>query len=77
MERCGITEIKVDDGSFKAKLTKGIASVIIDDENKFSDNSHFVKWTKSISKTEIKKALEQGEIVEGARLETKPSLRLG
>ncbi len=77
MERCGITEIKADDGSFKAKLTKGIASVIIDDENKFPDNSPFVKWTKSISKTEIKKALEQGEVVEGARLETKPSLRLG
>lgn len=77
MERCGITEIKADDGSFKAKLTKGIASVVIEDENKIPDNSPFVKWTKSISKTEIKKALENGEAIEGARLETRPSLRLG
>lgn len=76
MERCGITEIKANDGSFTAKLTKGRASVVVEDESKFLDDSPFVKWERSISKTAIKEAIDKGELVEGARLEQSPSLRI-
>lgn len=76
MEKCGITEIKALDGTFTAKLGKGRPSVVIDDESLFADDSPFVKWTRSVSKTAIGEALKAGEDVPGARLETKPSLRI-
>lgn len=76
MERCGISEIKANDGSFTVKLTKGRPSVVIEDESKFLDDSPYVKWERSISKTAIKEALDKGELVEGAKLEQSPSLRI-
>lgn len=76
MERCGISEIKANDGSFKAKLIKGRKSIIIEDESKFLDDSPYVKWTRAISKTAIKEALDNGEQVEGARLEQSITLKL-
>jgi hypothetical protein len=76
MEKCGISEIKSLDGTFTAKLGKGRPSVVIDDESSFPDDSPFVKWTRTVSKTDIAAALNAGEEVPGARLETKPSLRI-
>ncbi|AZS49804.1 hypothetical protein DM558_02965 [Entomomonas moraniae] len=44
MERCGITEIKMNDDNFTSKLNKGRASVVVeDDETKFLDDGSFVK----------------------------------
>lgn len=76
MERCGISEIKANDGSFTAKLTKGRSSVVIEDESKFLDDSPYVKWERSISKTAIKEALDKGELVDGAKLTQSPSLKI-
>lgn len=76
MERCGITEIKANDGSFTAKLAKGRSSVLIEDESKFLDDSPYVKWERSISKTAIKEALDNGELVDGAKLIQSPSLKI-
>ena len=76
MEKCGITEIKANDGTFTAKIGKGRPSVVIDDESAFPDDSPHVKWTRSVSKTSVGEALKAGEEVPGARLETRPSLRI-
>ncbi len=76
MERCGITEIKANDGSFTAKLSKGRPSVIIEDDSKFPDDSPYVKWERSVSKTAIKESLDKGELVDGARLEQSSTLRI-
>lgn len=76
MAACGITEIKAVDGSFTAKLAKGTPSVVLDDESLFLDDSEFVTWTRSLSKSKIAAAIKDGREVLGAHLETKPSLRL-
>lgn len=76
MAACGITEIKAIDGSFTAKLAKGTPSVVLDDESLFLDDSEFVTWTRTLSKSKISAAIKDGRNVPGAHLETKPSLRL-
>jgi len=76
MERCGISEIKAIDGSFTAKLMAGRDAVVIDDESLIPDDSEYVKWSRTISKTAIASALKDGHSVPGAHIERKPSLRL-
>lgn len=76
MAACDITEIKAVDGSFTAKLAKGAPAVVLDDESLFLDDSEFVTWTRSLSKSKIAAAIKEGREVPGAHLETKPSLRL-
>jgi hypothetical protein len=69
MDRVGITEIKANDGSFCAKIKKNPPSVVIESEIRLP--KQFVKSeviTKP-DKTAIKKALQAGENVPGARLE--------
>jgi hypothetical protein len=77
MERCGISEIKAIDGSFTAKLTAGRESVVIDDESLIPDDSEYVKWSRTVSKTAIGDAIKAGKEVPGAHLEKRPALRLG
>jgi hypothetical protein len=74
MERCGITNIKALDGSFSATLTKPRASVVID--NPAQIPSHFMKVKYEPDKTAIKEALDDGQQIDGAHIEHKPSLRI-
>ncbi len=76
MQRCGITEIKAIDGTFKAKLGKGRPSVVVTDESLIPDDSKFVRWTRSVDKTAIAAAIAAGEQVPGAHVEINPQLRL-
>ena len=77
MEKAGISEIKAIDGSFTAKLGKGRPSVVIDDESLIPDDSEFVKWTRSVSKTAIGDAIKAGREIPRAHTETRPTLRIG
>ena len=76
MEKAGISEIKSIDGSFTAKLAKGLPSVVIDDEALIADDSEFVRWKREINKTAIADAIKSGQYVPGAHIEVRPSLRL-
>lgn len=76
MERCGISEIKAIDGTFSAKLQKGRASVVIDNESLIPDDSEFIRWTRAVDKTAIAAAIKAGQEVPGAHIETRPALRI-
>ena len=65
---------KVEAGIFKWSLQYGPGRVEITDETKIPD-AYFVKEIKPL-KTEIKKAIESGEITEGAEIVREKSLRL-
>jgi hypothetical protein len=67
MQACGITEISSPE--FTLKVAKNPVSVVIDNENLLEEKFMKITVTKKPSKAEIKKALEDGENVNGAHLE--------
>jgi len=73
MERCGITEIKANDGTFTAKITKGRESVVIHDESMLPA-SVMVQKEPEPSKTLIKQFIDEHGECPGACLERNTSL---
>ena len=77
MTACGITEIKSDDGTFKASLSIGRdESVEVFDEQQLPFNYMVEKVTKSPDKALIKQAIKDGFDVPGARVIKKDRLIL-
>jgi hypothetical protein len=77
MTACGITEIKSDDGTFKASLSIGRdESVEVFDEKQVPADYMVEKTTSAPDKTLIKKAIKDGYEVPGARLVKKDRLSL-
>ena len=77
MSACGITEIKSDDGTFKAKFESGRdESIEIFDEKQLPFNYIVEKVTQTPDKTLIKKAIKDGFDVPGARLVKKDRLTI-
>lgn len=76
MQACGITEIKANDGSFRARLMAGRESVVIDDEQELPGEYLRIKQVVEPDKTVILKALKSGESIPGAHIERKPSLKI-
>lgn len=69
MTACGITEIKSDDGTFKALLAIGRdESVDVFDESQLHFDFMVEKITRTPDKTLIKRALKDGYDVPGARI---------
>ncbi|MEX2964702.1 siphovirus Gp157 family protein [Microbulbifer sp. TYP-18] len=74
MVRCELMAVK--DAELPVKLTKPQKIVVIDEESSLSDE--FVKVERKPIKTEIKKALQSGQLVAGAHLEEgQYGLRIG
>lgn len=78
MAACGITEIKSDDGTFKAKLELGRdESIDVFDANQLpADYMREVPAKSEPDKTLIKKAMKDGFDVPGARLIKKDRLTI-
>jgi hypothetical protein len=77
MTACGITEIKSDDGTFKATLAAGRdESIEIFDEAQLPIDYMAEKTTVTPDKTLIKKAIKDGFEVPGARLIKKDRLTI-
>jgi hypothetical protein len=77
MAACGITEIKSDDGTFKASLSIGRdESIEIFDEAQLPADYMAEKTTITPDKTLIKKAIKDGFEVPGAKLIKKDRLTL-
>lgn len=77
MSRCGITEIKANDGSFAAKLYIGRdEAVVIDDEGQLPKDYLREKVTYTADKTLIKSALNDGFDVPGAHVEKRDRLEI-
>ena len=77
MQACGITEIKSDDGTFKASLSIGRdESVEIWDEAQLPMNYIVEKVTTAPDKKLIAKAIKDGFEVPGAKLVKKDRLTL-
>ena len=77
MAACGITEIKSDDGTFKAKLELGRDESIDVFDDKQLPNDYLVeKTTFTPDKALIKKAMKDGFDVPGARLVKKDRLTI-
>lgn len=71
MEKSGITEIKANDGTFKATIRKNPASVEITDADHIPDKYiTVIPESRSPDKAEIKKAIQAGEVIPGAMLIT-------
>jgi hypothetical protein len=73
MQAHGITEISAPDYTFTAKLQHNPSSVIIDDESMIENCYKTMPPppVAQISKTLIKEAIQSGEVVNGAHLESK------
>jgi hypothetical protein len=73
MQANGITEISAPNFTFTAKLQNNPVSVVIDDESLISDSYKIMPPPPSlqISKTLIKEAIQAGEVVPGAHIESK------
>lgn len=78
MARCGITEIKSNDGTFKAKLYIGRdESVVIDDESAIPmDYKREIPVSYQVDKALIKKASKDGFEVAGAHIEKRDRLEI-
>lgn len=73
MVACGITEIKANDGTWKAKITKPTKVVAISGDVP----TEYSRVTVAPDKTAIKKALQAGAELSFARLEdSQPGLRI-
>lgn len=75
MLAAGIKEISANDGTFKASFRKSTA-VEIFDEAQLPDEFMRQKITFAPDKTAIKKAIESGQEVAGAKLETRQNLQI-
>ena len=75
MQATGITEIKADDGTFKASFRKSKAVEILDEAQ---IPAEFMRETVKIEpdKTAIKKAIESGREVAGAKIEERQNLQI-
>ena len=75
MQSAGITEIKADDGTFKASFRKSKAVEILDEAQ---IPAEFMRETVKIEpdKTAIKKAIESGREVAGAKIEERQNLQI-
>lgn len=75
MQAAGITEIKADDGTFKASFRKSEAVVILDEAQ---IPAEFMRETVKTEpdKTAIRKAIESGRQVAGAKIEGRKNLQI-
>lgn len=75
MQSAGITEIKADDGTFKASFRKSKAVEILDEAQ---IPAEFMRETVKIEpdKTAIKKAIESGREVAGTKIEERQNLQI-
>lgn len=73
MERYDIKEVK--DATIKVSLRKSVQT-IIDDLDKVPKQYKTIKVETTPDKTAIKKAIQEGEIIEGAHLEEKNNLQI-
>lgn len=73
MERYDIREVK--DATIKVSLRKSVQT-IIDDIDQVPKQYKTVKVETTPDKTAIKKAIQDGEIIEGAHLEEKNNLQI-
>jgi hypothetical protein len=73
MERYDIKEVK--DATIKVSLRKSVQT-IIDDLDQVPKQYKTVKVETTPDKTAIKKAIQEGEIIEGAHLEEKNNLQI-
>lgn len=75
MQAAGITEIKADDGTFKASFRKSKAVEILDEAQ---IPAEFMRETVKIEpdKTAIRKAIEGGQEVAGAKIEERQNLQI-
>ena len=73
MERYDIKEVK--DATIKVSLRKSVQT-IIDDLDQVPKHYKTVKVETTPDKTAIKKAIQEGEIIEGAHLEEKNNLQI-
>lgn len=75
MQAAGITEIKADDGTFKASFRKSKAVEILDEAQ---IPAEFMRETVEIEpdKTAIRKAIESGQEVAGAKIEERQNLQI-
>lgn len=78
MARCGITEIRSDDGTFKAKLYLGRdESVVIDDESAIPmDYKREIPVSYQVDKTLAKKAIHDGYEIPGLHIERKDRIEI-
>jgi hypothetical protein len=78
MARCGISEIKANDGSFVARLYIGRdESVVIDDESAIPmDYKREIPASYEPEKRLIKEAIKDGFVVPGAHIEKKDRLEI-
>jgi hypothetical protein len=73
MERYDIREVK--DATIKVSLRKSVQT-IIDDLDQVPKQYKTIKVETTPDKTAIKKAIQEGEIIEGAHLEEKNNLQI-
>ena len=76
MDKCGITKIEANDGTFTASISKPVASVVVDDVEKLPEEFKRIKVEVSADKVPLKKALEAGLETAGAHLEFNPRLTI-
>ncbi|ENS7825060.1 siphovirus Gp157 family protein, partial [Neisseria gonorrhoeae] len=74
MQAAGITEIKADDGTFKASFRKSEAVVILDEAQIPAEFMREAVKTEP-DKTAIRKAIESGRQVAGAKIEGRKNLQ--
>ncbi|EMS4344270.1 siphovirus Gp157 family protein [Neisseria gonorrhoeae] len=75
MQAAGITEIKADDGTFKASFRKSEAVVILDEAQIPAEFMREAVKTEP-DKTAIRKAIESGRQVAGAKIEGRKNLQI-
>lgn len=75
MQAAGITEIKADDGTFKASFRKSEAVVILDEAQIPAEFMREAVKTEP-DKTAIRKAIESGRQVAGAKIEERKNLQI-
>ncbi|HEZ8486718.1 TPA: siphovirus Gp157 family protein [Neisseria gonorrhoeae] len=75
MQVAGITEIKADDGTFKASFRKSEAVVILDEAQIPAEFMREAVKTEP-DKTAIRKAIESGRQVAGAKIEGRKNLQI-
>ncbi|WP_447544078.1 siphovirus Gp157 family protein [Neisseria gonorrhoeae] len=75
MQAAGITEIKADDGTFKASFRKSEAVVILDEARIPAEFMREAVKTEP-DKTAIRKAIESGRQVAGAKIEGRKNLQI-
>lgn len=75
MQAAGITEIKADDGTFKASFRKSEAVVILDEAQIPAEFMREAVKTEP-DKTAIRKAIESGRQVAGVKIEGRKNLQI-